>query len=123
MILKEYIPYEKSVIEYRAPTDESIRLWEEMKEKAYKSILDSIELKDNIFNFSAILYKSLHSYQIICKYRFTLNKYTIENEFPFEYIDLKDKSDLYKKLIETASQYIAIEITKSIKKDLFNIGI
>ena len=43
----EHVPYEKSIVEHRAPTDDSIRIWEEMKEKAYKSILGSIELRDN----------------------------------------------------------------------------
>jgi len=34
------VPYEKTVIEKRAPTDDSIRLYEEIKTKAYKSIID-----------------------------------------------------------------------------------
>ncbi len=41
----EFIPYEKTIIEKRAPTDESIRLWNEIKEKAYATIRDTIRLK------------------------------------------------------------------------------
>lgn len=45
-----YIPYEKTVTikEHKAPTDESIRHYEELKEKAYKNIAEVFDIKNNI---------------------------------------------------------------------------
>ncbi len=36
--------------EHRAPTDESIRLADEMREKALQSVIDSIKVGDNTFD-------------------------------------------------------------------------
>lgn len=38
-----------TIVEKRAPTDESIRLADEMREKTLERILDSIPVKDNVF--------------------------------------------------------------------------
>lgn len=43
-----YVPYEKTVIEKRAPTDDSIRLYKEMKEKAEQSIIDSFKVENTL---------------------------------------------------------------------------
>lgn len=104
-------PYEKTIIECKAPTDASIKLYEEIKEKAYKSIIDTIEIKNNILNVSAIIYKELLSYNIICKYTLKLNDANINGK-----IEVKeyDKDDLYKKIVEAASKFIAIELINKI---------
>lgn len=52
--------------------NENIRIREEM-EKAYKAIIDTIELGNNVLNLNAILYKDLMINDVICKYHFTLN--------------------------------------------------
>jgi hypothetical protein len=69
----EAFPYEKTVHEYKAPTDDSIRIYGEMKEKAYKSILKSIGVNNNIINFSAIIYTEFSTYEEVLQYRVMLN--------------------------------------------------
>lgn len=59
------VPYEKTVTEIKAPTDDSIKLYEEIKEKAFKSILSVWKIKDNLIEAE------------IC---FFANKCTIEQE-------------------------------------------
>lgn len=43
-----------TITEFKAPTDESIRLLEEMKEKTLQSIVHSFGLSDNILNGVAV---------------------------------------------------------------------
>lgn len=45
----QYVPYEKEVTihEHRAPTDESIKLFDELKEKAIRSVTHSVKLNNN----------------------------------------------------------------------------
>jgi hypothetical protein len=113
---KEYIPYEKTVKEIRAPTDDSIRLYEEFKEKAYLSVLDTLEVNDNTFNIKAILYKDLYSYRNIIKYKYTLNS----KDFLGEYSTSLEKlsvskhvvlSEIYKKLSEQIAKEILIKFS------------
>lgn len=47
------VPYEKTVHEYRAPTDESIKLYKEMEEKIYSSIIEKTYI-DNIIKASIL---------------------------------------------------------------------
>lgn len=110
----EHVPYEKSVVEHRAPTDDSIRIWEEMKERAYKSIIDSIELRDNALNLNAIMYKEAFSHEKVCKYRFSLNGHEITGEVRSSILDLKNKMELYLKIVDDAARHIAVEIVKSV---------
>ena len=110
----EHVPYEKSIVEYRAPTDDSIRIWEDMKEKAYKSILGSIELRDSVLNMNAILYEETYSNEKVCKYRLSLNGQEITGEVRSSRLDLKNKMELYRKIVDDAARHIAIEILKSI---------
>lgn len=53
---KEAVPYAKTVTvhEHKAPTDESIRLYQEIEEKAFQNILHRIQVNDNALNFGAI---------------------------------------------------------------------
>lgn len=112
----EYVPYEKTVIEKRAPTDESIKLYKEMKEKAYSSILGTIELQDNILNVNGILYEEYISMDKVCKYRLMLNGREITGEIRSSRLDLKDKQFIVRKIVDDASRHIAIEIVKGLEE-------
>lgn len=119
---KEYIPYEKSVsvVEKRAPTDDSIRLYAEIKEKAYSSVLSTIELQDNILNLSAIVYEEVNSMHKVCKYRLTLNGKEILGEKRIDALDIKTKDirEVYSEIVNDISQYIAVEILKEVEEDI-----
>jgi hypothetical protein len=107
---REYFPYTKTVIEKRAPTDDSIRLYDEIKEKAYKSILKTIELNDNTFNLNAILYNEWSSNHNVCQYRFTLNGKEFTGEIKSSNFNLGDKSVIYRKIFEGVAQTITTQI-------------
>jgi hypothetical protein len=115
----EYVPYAKTVIEKRAPTDESIRIYEEIKEKAYSSILDSIVMNDNTLNVKAIVYTDLHTASKICQYAVMLNGREIKGKVKADEFKHTDKMALLRDIVDQASKQIAIEIGKS----LFNAGL
>lgn len=62
----------KNVREYRAPTDDSIKILEEMREKTIKGILASLICDDNSFKCKCLLNKNNLelNYRIIVQYTF-----------------------------------------------------
>lgn len=107
-------PYEKTIIEKKAPTDDSIRLYEEIKEKAYKSIIDTIKIDDNILKVNAIVYQDALSYNRICKYRLLLNNNEIEGEIVIDNVEFisYDRIQIMKRIYEEVSKSISYEIIK-----------
>jgi hypothetical protein len=108
----EYIPYEKTVKEIRAPTDDSIKLYGEIKEKAYKSILDSFYLEDNIFKASIMVYQDIMSDERVCMYKYTLNGIEYQDEFRSRNFKIENKSDIIHNVIKGISDQIAITLTQ-----------
>ena len=55
--ITEHVPYEKTVTinEHKAPTDDSIRIFNEVKEKALKDVLKYITSKDNSISLKGCL--------------------------------------------------------------------
>jgi len=108
----EYVPYTKNVniTEVKAPTDASINLYGEIKEKAYKSILDSIVVNDNIFNSKSIMYKDWASYQEILKYSFTLNGKEYTGEYPHNIDNIDNPYAKIKGIYKSLSDQIAGQI-------------
>jgi hypothetical protein len=54
-----HFPENINVHEHKAPTDESVRLLNEMQEKAVKNIIAAIRVEDNTVNGVAIAYQDL----------------------------------------------------------------
>ena len=94
-----------NITEKPIPTNESIKLFQEMKEKAYNSIIDSMEVQNNILNFNVILYKDWDSKNDILKAKVLLN----ERE-----INLKIKATDTENIME----YFYEEISKEIAKEI-----
>ena len=112
---RESTPYERTIHEHRAPTDDSIRLYEEMKEKAYKSILDTIKINDNILNLKAIIYKD-PSHNHICSYSLTLNGEEFSGKFTISDFELQiaeDKGEVLRRVVENISKVLAVRIVKA----------
>ena len=117
----EYVPYEKAVTENRAPTDDSIRIYDEIKTKAYDSILDSIIISDNNFNAKAIVYVDLGTMSRVCKYSFTINGLKINDEVVENDFGDYDRDRSIQLIIQSASKRLARallanrELIKSLK--------
>ncbi len=79
----EYVPYEKNVTinEHKAPTDKSIELLNEFKDKATKDIICSIKIDENYIKGSFIAFQQSFPNDSVRFYlRFNLNG----NEYLFE---------------------------------------
>jgi|WetSurMetagenome_2_1015567.scaffolds.fasta_scaffold984407_1 hypothetical protein len=106
----EYKPYVKTVIENRAATDESIKFYDEIKEKAYDSILCTIPIQNNSFNGNLMIYKDICQFNKICKYIFYLNGKEFKGSF-----DIDDNFSLDReKLIFNFYKILSEEIAKQL---------
>jgi type I restriction-modification system DNA methylase subunit len=125
----EYIPYEKKVTinEHRAPTDESVKLLSEFKEKAKESLIREIIINDNNLEGCILLFNVLYNpYKFEILIRFTING----KEFIFkdyideqEYFMMRDKNNysnldnsLIKFFFEKLSQTITIKLLEENQK-------
>jgi len=71
-----------NVNEHKAPTDESIRLLEEMHDKAVKNIIAKVRVEDNLVNGEVFLIHQpwcVAEYQIIFKFKINSQEFTIEH--------------------------------------------
>ena len=75
-------PYPQTVTvhEHRASTDESIRLLAEMQEKARRSLIESVDVKDNQLSFTYQVYDEFPSgdKKLYCKISLNGHHYIIE---------------------------------------------
>ena len=109
--------YPQTVHEHRAPTDESVRLFMELRENAERSVIESLNSGDNDVKYSAVtLYDPIESQTIIGI------KVSINGKKHFLRIPMKDRATLHR---ETASavyaeiaEQIASELMKSIGHSL-----
>lgn len=108
----QLIPYVKTVHEHKAPTDDSIRIYKEIKEKAYNSLLYSFTLSDNIFDAKVMVYQDYELGDRVCAYSFLLNGRRVKNEFRSRNILMEKKEELIPKIIEGISEQIAVELTR-----------
>jgi len=98
-----------TVIEKRAPTDESVRLLKEMEEKAQEKVIESIRLGHNGFDCVVQMERDYASDQILLRAVFSLNgKQMVVNHScsPFK------KQDAIQDLVGKIAETIAIEMLK-----------
>lgn len=76
----EYIPYEKTVTEIKAPTDDSIKLLNEFKTKALEDTMLLFEVKNTEFHFVGRYIEHVGSYDkyAVIKFRFNGKEITKE---------------------------------------------
>ena len=111
----EHIPYTKTINIGRAPTDESIKLYEEIKEKAFKSILDSMNISGNTVNVNAILYQDDSSFQRVLRYKYILNGDESEGKIFCDDSITKCK-DSMEQICKSLANKIAVEILIKIRE-------
>ena len=108
-----------TIKEERAPTDDSIRLLQEMEAKAAKSIIDKIIVEDNIVNGAIYIMEDHLANAKVIYIKFKLNgeEYSIKEIVPRH--ELIDKSKAVYKLLQKASNAILQKfVLKSNLKDM-----
>lgn len=76
------VPYAKDVTvhEHKAPTDKSIKMLNEFRKEAVKSVVDSLSVKDNTFNLEVRLFScdfQLNN-KIVCKFSINGREFVLE---------------------------------------------
>lgn len=116
-----YVPFEKTVREYKAPTDESIRLLNEMQEKAQQNIINTVLIdENNIKGISIYFQDEIITNKIKYFLRFILNgkEYSVNGQISRDewnamnrsvYIAL-DSNFMIKELHKKFSEAIAAEL-------------
>ena len=121
----ESVPYAKTVTinENRAPTDESVKLYDEFKQRAYDSIIDAFEVSDNAFNFKAFIYIDPCQYMITFRYISSINGKEIKGESQVS-IDEYDRYEVVQKIIEDIAGQLAKQIvcSDSVLRDINKIS-
>lgn len=102
----EYVPYEKTIHEHRAPTDESVRLLNEMQDKAMDNIMQKIILNDNMFKGVVYVVNSPMADGFQIYIRFTLNGVSREIK------DIISRMDMYEKQLTDSGKLIDYCIEK-----------
>lgn len=119
MVYKEYVPYTQKVeiTEKRAPTDDSIRLYKELEQKAENSIINKETFNDNNLN-GVIIYKEMGSYidKVKAHIRFSINakEHHLSIEVPRTSIFQREETArlLYTAIIEELAKQFTIELYK-----------
>lgn len=110
----EYVPYTKTVIEKRAPTDDSIRLYEEIKEKAYNSILDSCTIETNTLHSKCLVYRDVYSFSTKLKYSFNLNGKEYANTISIKEDLVGDRREYLNIIYKELTKLIALDLTREL---------
>ena len=102
--------YPQTVYHYRAPTDESIRLYKELEEKAIRNIVCQGKLEDCEFDVRWTLIRDVVSGDNELHWKFTINGRTERGSFRIE---------RYKRILDDFRTELIQAVTKSVVKVAF----
>lgn len=71
--VKEYVPYDKTVTEVKAPTDESIKLLNEWKDKLMEQIVGVYRTEDCPINMVSVISKNPNTMGTLMAIKTTIN--------------------------------------------------
>jgi len=113
---KEYVPYVKE--EKRAPTDDSIRLYGEMLDKARTSILRSMRTQEGTIDFSGFAYRDILLGEIILMVKLVLSGKTFELKIPIEDRHIHNDTQILHMVAERLSEKLTEIIVKCMAKQI-----
>jgi hypothetical protein len=110
------VPYEKTVTEHKAPTDDSIRLLNEFQEEARKNLIRQIPLKNNIIKGDISVFDCKIDNVKLISIRFAVNgeEIIIEDKITDD-INMNPDAAA-EKIINMISKTIAQKLTINIKE-------
>ena len=109
----EYVPYTKSVVEHKAPTDESIKLYGELVEKAQRSLLDSFELKSSSVDIAVQVSHNMLTREKQIWFKCVLNGQTIQDIIKLPY-SLATREEMAGLIIDN----ISVKLSKALMSKL-----
>jgi|AntAceMinimDraft_18_1070375.scaffolds.fasta_scaffold84314_2 hypothetical protein len=116
----EHVPYVKTVVEKKAPTDESIRLLNEFQDKAELNVVRRISLDDNSVKGMGVFWmKSQESFSDMATVRFILNgiEYVVKVEISEVKTKIAQNQELAHILYEHLANAVSTELFKEFTKE------
>lgn len=114
----EYVDRNITVNEHRAPTDESVKLLNEMTEKALNNIVKTFSTTNNTLQVTAAVYEDYRNQQreVLCKFVLNGKENILRVDIPTYEYDTPKKivQELYKQVCNK----LALEIMQPFRKEL-----
>lgn len=114
----EYVDRNITVNEHRAPTDESVKLLNEMTEKALKNIVNNFSTTNNTLQATVAVYEDYRnsSREFLCKFLLNDKENILRVDIPHYEYDTPEKmvQELYKQVCNK----LALEIMQPFLKEL-----
>ena len=92
--------------------EDSVRLYGELLQKARMEIVDTLEINDNSFNVTAVIFKDAMHLNVICKYRVVLNGEEIWGEVKEAEYNFSNKKDVIIAIVRKVSDVLASTIVQ-----------
>lgn len=109
----EFVTVNKTVKEYRAPTDESIKLLREMESKAKEQVIKAIAVVDNKFNCSIQMWQDSLSCSFDILVAFDLNGERLTAKHRIFMHEIKDTHEVVQELLKAVSDEIARHLIRT----------
>jgi hypothetical protein len=116
------IDHKTEVVEKRAPTDESVRLLDEMHRAAEDRLVCAIACNSNRFSFVAHVFDEPHAFRHKLRVRFTLGETCHDLDVELER-HMLSKEEYIKVIYDILSKRIAEKILASALPDLIKIRV
>lgn len=116
-----YSPSKIDVTEKRAPTDESVRLLNEMQQKAFDNVVSCVQLNNNdLKDVTWWIYHDPYTFSEKARVRFMLNGRVFDKEMrlPCPY---NEAEEIPKLIMNKVLEHIAIEVTTELFRDNTNL--
>jgi formaldehyde-activating enzyme involved in methanogenesis len=109
-------PYEKTVHEHRAPTDDSIRIYNEMVQKAQQSVIDAFRIDSNVIKANIVVMYNMADMKKTVYFNYELNSVAHKGHFDLELYDIQNRQPV----IEQVAKAIANNVTEFILNQFQN---
>jgi hypothetical protein len=103
--------------EFKAPTDDSIRLLGEMEEKARKRIVEAIEVDNNVVTGMMYVLEPDYlgqSYKFLAKVKINYKEYVIEESISFYDVGVKGIEEMLRLLYKNVAEKIANDLMQAV---------
>ena len=105
----------QTVTHHRAPTDDSIRLYDEMLDKARNEIVGKLKVENNIASFKAVAFEVFQDEKTVCKYEVVINGHVISKSVEV----CRWEHDSVQKVVEHVARSISNHLTEKIMEKLW----
>lgn len=109
----EFVTVNKTVKEYRAPTDESVKLLREMENKAKEQVIKAVAVVDNKFNCTIQVWQDSISDSIDVLVVFDLNNERLTAKHRIFMYQPKSVHEIVQELLKAISDEIARHLIKT----------